>query len=148
MNRRQERQDDLAEWTTLLDACATGRTMAAPTLSGPTLSAAAIADRLCRDGVWLRGCAAAAQSGDRLLDGSPLNGPPEDGPVAAALRLLRDKGSTRDHLMARAIWHAARAAALEREAIPSDRALVDAEAETGAAAVWCEAARHPSPRDL
>ncbi|MYS95583.1 MULTISPECIES: WD40 repeat domain-containing protein [Streptomyces] len=134
------RPDDFLEWAALLAACAMGRIVTAP-----KLSAAAIADRLCRDGLWLRGCAAAAQSGDRLLDGSPLTGPPEDGPVSAALRLLRDKGSTRDHPMARAIWHAARAAALEREAIPSDRALADAGAETGATAVWCDAARQPYP---
>ncbi|UUU28523.1 WD40 repeat domain-containing protein [Streptomyces sp. CA-210063] len=139
MTRRQEHQDDLTEWTALLDTCATGRST-----GSLTLSAAAVADRLCRDGAWLRGCAAAAaQSGGPLLDGSPLTGPPEDGPVAAALRLLRDKAPTRNHPMARAIWHAARAAVLERGATPCDRALADA--ETAAAAVWCEAARHPSP---
>ncbi|MGW2466804.1 WD40 repeat domain-containing protein [Streptomyces bauhiniae] len=134
-------RDDLAEWTALLDACATDRT----TLSATALPGAAIADRLCRDGAWLRGCAAAARAGSPLLNGSPLTGPPEDGPVAAALRLLSDKGPPRADRVARAIWHAARAAARLRETTGGDDPGADA--DIAAAAVWWEAARPSAPGD-
>ncbi|MGW2683578.1 WD40 repeat domain-containing protein [Streptomyces sp. NPDC001414] len=131
-------ETDLGAWRTLLEA----RTDTSAPLGQPRLTEAERAHRLCEEGMWLRGCAEAAQHGDPLLDASPQAEPPEGGAVAGALLLLRDRGSSsRCHPVARAIWHAARAA----RALPHPTAAVadfaEADVDTARAAVWCDAAQ-------
>lgn len=129
-------ETDLDAWRTLLEA----RTDPSAPQGQPGPTEAELAHRLCEEGEWLRGCTEAARQDDPLLDASPQAEPPEDGPVAGALLLLKERGSSpRCHPMALAIWHAARAArALTHRTAGAAESV---EADTARAALWCATAQ-------
>ncbi|MFJ4558490.1 WD40 repeat domain-containing protein [Streptomyces massasporeus] len=118
----------------------------APGPGAPRPTASAAARRLCDGGLWLDACTAAAEADDPLLKGVQDNATgamdPAGGTLArTTLNLLERKGpTTRCHLVARAVWHAARAARHLRHG-PQDTRLREAAPDTAWTAVWLDAAR-------